>query len=337
MKHEENRNLLLCYIHENRWYICFYFLSLVIFFCIFYLYHIPAEPVLYASGLAVFLGLIISSIRFIVYFERKKELIALQNTIGINRSELPDTRNYSEELYLELIRILQREKINELAESDNRISAITDYFTLWVHQIKTPIAAMDLLIQNNREDILSKSYEHWIEVEGELFKIQQYVDMVLQYLRLNDTINDFVLKEYELDAIIKQALHKYAPLFIRKKIKLNFMATQTTVVSDEKWLLFVIEQLLSNAIKYTKSGSISIHIKESGTKILIIEDTGIGILEEDLPRVFERGYTGYNGRKDKKATGIGLYLCLRILDRLSHKIAIESEAGKGTKVELDLS
>ena len=159
--------------------------------------------------------------------------------------------------------------------------------------------------------------------------------MVLSYIRLGSNKNDFVLKEYDLDNIIRQAVRKYAPLFIRKKISLDFKPTNYKVLTDEKWLVFVIEQLLSNAIKYTNKGKISIYSLEN--KKLVIEDTGIGISKEDIPRIFDKGFTGYNGRTDKKATGLGLYLCKNILDKLSHKISIESEVGVKTKVILDLS
>ena len=130
---------------------------------------------------------------------------------------------------------------------------ITDYFTLWAHQIKTPIAAMHLLFQQEAETH-QQIYEQRKESEGELFKIEQYVEMVLQYLRLNSSVNDFVLKEYPLDDIIRQTVYKYAPMFIRKKLKLNYESIGTKVVTDEKWMVFVIEQIVSNAVKYTSEG-----------------------------------------------------------------------------------
>ena len=174
-------------------------------------------------------------------------------------------------------------------------------------------------------------YQQKQEIKSELFKIEQYVEMVLQYLRLNSSINDFVLQEYELDGLICQAVRKYAPMFIRRKLTLHYEPIQEKAVTDEKWLVFVLEQILSNAIKYTSAGDIFISM-ENGC--LVVRDTGIGILPEDLPRVFDKGYTGYNGRSDKKASGIGLYLVKKILDKLGHKIMLESEAGKGTKVKL---
>jgi signal transduction histidine kinase len=160
--------------------------------------------------------------------------------------------------------------------------------------------------------------------------------MVLQYLRMEDMNADLIFKKYSLDDIIKQAVRKYSKSFIRKKIKLNYEDLNRNVLTDEKWLVFVVEQILSNALKYTNEGEISIYMDGVLPDTLVIEDTGIGIRQEDLPRVFEKGFTGYIGRSDKSSTGIGLYLCKRILNKLSHTIMIESAVGKGTKVKIGL-
>lgn len=164
----------------------------------------------------------------------------------------------------------------------------------------------------------------------------QYVQMALQYLRMEKMTSDLVFARYDLDALIRQAVRKYAPLFIRRKIILSYEPVHCEVLTDEKWLVFVLEQILSNALKYTKSGSIHIYLSPNAPKTLVIEDTGIGIAPEDLPRIFEKGYTGCNGRADKRSTGIGLYLCRQIMEKLSHTIRIESEMGVGTKVYLGL-
>ena len=140
------------------------------------------------------------------------------------------------------------------------------------------------------------------------------------------------MKAYSVDDIIRQAVKKYARTFIQKKITLEYDAIGCVVITDEKWLVFVIEQLLSNALKYTPQGKISIYRSREQPDTLVIEDTGIGIAPEDLPRVCERGYTGYNGRSHQKSTGIGLYLCKKILTRLSHVMTIASEIGEGTRV-----
>ncbi|NTV91483.1 MAG: hypothetical protein HGA22_14175, partial [Clostridiales bacterium] len=197
------------------------------------------------------------------------------------------------------------------------------------------------------------------ELSMELFKIEQYVGMVLQYLRLDSSSTDYLLKTYELDEIVKQAVRKYSRMFIGKRIGLDLKDLNCKVLTDEKWLAFVIEQVLSNALKYTREGTISIYMEQKSKditggkdtaggkdaadgddiaagKTLVIEDTGIGIQAEDLPRVFDKGFTGYNGRADKKSTGIGLYLCRRILKKLSHTMSIESEVGSGTRVKIGL-
>jgi signal transduction histidine kinase len=172
------------------------------------------------------------------------------------------------------------------------------------------------------------------ELEAELFSIEQYVNMALQYMRLDSETTDYVIKKYSLDRIVKQAVRKYAKLFIRKKLALDYDGTDVTVVTDEKWLQFVIEQILSNSLKYTKEGRIAIRVEPE--KTLVISDTGIGIAPEDLPRVFDRGFTGYNGRSDKKSTGIGLYLCRSTLTKLGHTIRLDSEIGAGTTVSIGL-
>ncbi len=200
---------------------------------------------------------------------------------------------------------------------------------MWAHQIKTPIAAMRLILQSEEKDCNDELLE-------QLFRTEQYVEMVLQYLRMTSDSSDLLIRRYSLDSIVKQAVKKYAKSFIRQKIKLNYEDLNVGVITDEKWLCFVIEQLLSNALKYTQSGSISIYMDDFLPETLVIEDTGIGIQEEDLPRVFEKGFTGYNGRADKKSTGIGLFLCKKILKKLSHTISIESTLGKGTKVKIGL-
>ena len=305
------------------------FIVFAFVFCIvFSLYNLETEAIYYSIILCAFIGLIYICINFINYYKKHIQLYKLQNEISISLENLPSPKTLIEEDYTNLILNLNKEYKTYISKSDIAKSDMIDYYTMWVHQIKTPISAMKLLIQTSESEISS-------DLSSELFKIEQYVEMVLSYIRLGSNENDFVIKEYDLDNIVRQAIRKYAPLFIRKKINLDFQPTTYKVLTDEKWLVFVIEQLLSNAIKYTNKGKISIYPLEN--KKLVIEDTGIGISKEDIPRIFDKGFTGYNGRTDKKATGLGLYLCKNILDKLSHKISIESEVGVKTKVILDLS
>ena len=316
------------YIKQNIKVLLLFIVFALVFCIVFSLYDLEIEAIYYSVMLCTFIGLIYICINFINYYKKHIQLYKLQNEISISLENLPSPKTLMEEDYTNLILNLNKEYKTYISKSDIAKSDMIDYYTMWVHQIKTPISALKLLIQTSESEISS-------DLSSELFKIEQYVEMVLSYIRLGSNKNDFVLKEYDLDNIIRQAVRKYAPLFIRKKISLDFQPTNYKVLTDEKWLVFVIEQLLSNAIKYTNKGKISIYSLEN--KKLVIEDTGIGISKEDIPRIFDKGFTGYNGRTDKKATGLGLYLCKNILDKLSHKISIESEVGVKTKVILDLA
>ena len=316
------------YIKQNIKVLLLFIVFALVFCIVFSLYDLEIEAIYYSIMLCTFIGLIYICINFINYYKIHIQLYKLQNEISISLENLPSPKTLMEEDYTNLILNLNKEYKTYISKSDIAKSDMIDYYTMWVHQIKTPISALKLLIQTSESEISS-------DLSSELFKIEQYVEMVLSYIRLGSNKNDFVLKEYDLDNIIRQAVRKYAPLFIRKKISLDFQPTNYKVLTDEKWLVFVIEHLLSNAIKYTNKGKISIYSLEN--KKLVIEDTGIGISKEDIPRIFDKGFTGYNGRTDKKATGLGLYLCKNILDKLSHKISIESEVGVKTKVILDLA
>lgn len=351
----------------------FVIISLCIFTAVFALYNLPLEAVAYAAFLIFLLLSIIAVLSFLKFYSRHRLLERLKKGITYSDIVYPASKDLIVKDYQELVSIVERKLEETVSDKDRTISDMTDYYTIWAHQIKTPIAAMRLLlqseqfgglhderqernpvnIQNEPGDSLSRDklqvrfqdlfYEQTPgqshinnELQNQLFKIEQYVEMVLQYLRLENMSSDLLLKRYQLDDIIRQAVRKYSRSFILKKIRLNFHEVNRVVLTDQKWLLFVIEQLLSNALKYTNSGAISIFMDEYSKDVLVIEDTGIGIGQEDLPRVFEKGFTGYNGRTDRKSTGIGLYLCKRILNKLSHTISIESQIGKGTKVKIGL-
>ena len=257
---------------------------------------------------------------------RHRQLSDALKSIRVSDEQLPPPENLIEEDYRQLIRALGEEKQRQASAMDLRMSDMQDYFTLWAHQIKTPIAAMRLILQTKPENSA-------MEIEGELFRVEQYVELVLNYLRLDSDSTDFVFKTCALDGIIRQCVRKYAKQFIRKKISLEYQGTTLQVLTDEKWLCFVIEQILSNALKYTAAGSIRIFTQG---ETLVIADTGMGIAPEDLPRVFDMGYTGQNGRLDRRSSGIGLYLCRRICGNLRHGIRMESVPGKGTTVYLTL-
>lgn len=311
----------LCY--RKQFYI-FTFLIIGIFYLILFLYNALIDAINYAAILSISFLFIYIVIDFYKFYKQSQQLQYILLLDNIYLSDLPLPRTSIEEYYHELLTkvdYLHKELKNK---DDNDYHDMLDYFTLWVHQIKTPISALRLLIQSQEEsqnDLLLQ-----------VFKIEQYVDMVLHYIKIDHMSSDMRIKEYSLEFIINDIIKKQATFFIQKKIKLNKEAIDRMILTDEKWISFVIEQILSNALKYTKEGSISIYEKD---EILYIEDTGIGIKPEDLPRVFEKGFTGYNGRVDKKASGLGLYLCYKIICNLGYKIYIDSTIGKGTVVSID--
>ncbi len=300
-------------------------LSFCIFGAVFSLYSLPLEAIGYAALLTVLFILACSILDFLSFYKRHQSLGQLKKGITLANLALPEAKNLMEKDYQELILLLMENRNTSMLEKDRIYREMMDYYTVWAHQIKTPIAAMRLVLQAEANSTGS-------ELQEQLFRIEQYADMVLQYLRTEELNADLVIKSYPLDAIVRQAVRKYSKIFIRKRIKLNYEAVNQEVLTDEKWLCFVLEQILSNALKYTNVGEIFIYMDGCEPKTLVIEDTGIGIEQEDLHRIFEKGFTGYNGRIDKKSTGIGLYLCKRILDKLSHTITAASTPGRGTRI-----
>ena len=214
---------------------------------------------------------------------------------------------------------------NQTEEGCKRYTDLMDYYTLWVHQIKTPIAASQLLVQ----DVTDRNIRSLLEQE--IFKIDAYTHLVLQYLRLENFHDDLQLKQVALEQLVKEVVRKYSLFFIQKGLTINLDDLDVKVISDEKWLLVIIEQILSNSLKYTKSGGIEIYFKDN---TLYLKDSGIGIKDSDILRVFERGFSGYNGRLTQQSSGLGLYLSKKIADQLGHDISISSQVGQGTTVSI---
>jgi len=314
------------YLLAHKKNIIVWLIVCLVFALVFSLYDLPTAPVLYGSILSGFAGLVFTAVDFILYRRRCIVLQKLEKEITVSVENLPQPRNTVEEEYTKLINILYDSLKAAENEAAEKLSDMTDYYTMWVHQIKTPIAAMGLILQ-------SGDSPEYSELSENLQRIEQYAEMVLCYLRLDSYSSDLVIREYDLDDIVRQAVRKFSSQFIRRKLKLSYEPLNQKVLTDEKWLLFVIEQVISNAVKYTSSGMVQIYYEEPLT--LCIKDTGIGIAAEDLPRIFEKGYTGCNGRLDKKASGIGLYLCKRICGRLGHKISAES-SDNGTVIRIFL-
>lgn len=339
----QNKPHLTNFIKQNYIWI----LMIVTMSCIhlLYMYLIGArkQDLVYAAVLDAILLLITVLVGFFRYSSKVKALSnALKRPVE-EQALLPEATDDVEILYHRLLENQSIARSESESSAAIRQSQMRDYYSMWVHQIKTPISAMKLLLEAEREELgflicddeqsqclLSDNMDSF---EDELFRIEEYVSMALQYQRVSSTENDFVLEKVSVDGVIRDTIKKYAKIMIRRHIGINYSGTGQEVYTDGKWLAFMLEQILSNAIKYTPQGFVTIETAEEKDRFFItIKDTGIGIKAEDLPRVFEKGYTGYNGHADKKATGIGLYLCRQMADKLGHTIRMESEIGKGTKV-----
>ena len=339
----QNKPHLTNFIKQNYIWI----LMIVTMSCIhlLYMYLIGArkQDLVYAAVLDAILLLITVLVGFFRYSSKVKALSnALKRPVE-EQAQLPEATDDVEILYHRLLENQSIARSESESSAAIRQSQMRNYYSMWVHQIKTPISAMKLLLEVEREELgqlicddeqsqylLSDNMDSF---EDELFRIEEYVSMALQYQRVSSTENDFVLEKVSVDGVIRDTIKKYAKIMIRRHIGINYSGTGQEVYTDGKWLAFMLEQILSNAIKYTPQGFVTIETAEEKDRFFItIKDTGIGIKAEDLPRVFEKGYTGYNGHADKKATGIGLYLCRQMADKLGHTIRMESEIGKGTKV-----
>lgn len=339
--------IFISYLKTNILWIAFIIFLMLFQTAFMMLAGINESDCIYGFVLEGFIFIILFLIGFIRYRSRYTKLERTLLSDIDEQSKLPETSDCLEAMYQEIIenQIISRKEMK--ADKDRANSEMLQYYGMWVHQIKTPIAAMHLLLQTDlnkadesAEEIYFRADELKKELSNELFQIEQYTEMALQYQRVQSESNDFVLGKVKLDKVIRESIRKYAKIFIRKKLSMHYYGTDIIAASDEKWLSFIIEQIMSNAVKYTKAGSITISVLSNASKktvCLEIADEGIGISAEDIPRVFEKGYTGYNGHEDKSSTGIGLYLCKQAADKLGHRLEIESEKNKGTKVRLYLT
>lgn len=329
MQHKKRARILLQFFWEQRMVGLFLVLAVAIFALVFSMYDIKLEAILYASMLCLTAGLLFEGVHLISYLRRHTEQQKRLQGLPISYIELLPPRTLAEQDLQAMVQKLGEQYTAVTTDWQRQQKESLDYYSAWVHQIKTPISSMKMILQ--QED----TEENHL-LSAELFRIEQYTEMALQYLRLDSKTNDFVFQQYDLDSIIRQAIRKYAPQFILRKIRLIYEPVSMTILTDEKWMLFLLEQLLSNAIKYTPHGSVTISVTPE--KVLQVADTGIGIAPEDLPRIFEKGFTGYNGRADKKSTGLGLYLCQQAAKKISVSLSVTSEVGKGSvfSVHLDI-
>lgn len=235
--------------------------------------------------------------------------------------------NKKEEKLKNQIQELEEANLNLRNDFLAKEKELQEYFLIWIHQIKTPITAGKLICDGDIEN------ENIKNIKKELIYIEDYTNMALSYLKMSNHNTDMDISLVNLDDIIRPLIKKYAILFISNNIKLEYEKLNVKVITDSKWCMVVIEQLLSNAIKYTKNGIVSISFNKK-ENYLEIKDNGIGIKDSDLPKIFDKGYSGFNGRQNQKSTGIGLFLVKQILDKLGQKVKLESKLGEGTNVKV---
>ena len=315
----------LCDFLREKRQLLFFLLFFEGSLCLIYgLYGLPWGPAGYTCLVTAVVTLGFLMAGFFRWKRKRRQLLILKRQAeqSLETADLPKAETPLEKIYQEIIRDQEKRCQREQKESREKLVRSREYYTRWSHQIKTPIAAMELLLQEEPADVRA--------LKRELLKTSQYVEMALSYQRMEGDGNDLVIQRYELRPVVMQAVKKVSPLLIHKHISFSAGDLSGEVLTDEKWLVFVLEQLLTNASKYTKEGG-SVRIgKENG--LLVLRDTGIGIRPEDLPRIFEWGYTGYNGRLDKRSTGVGLALVKQVMKMLGNKIEIRSVLGEGTEV-----
>lgn len=377
--------LLFLYLKNKKSNIIQVVLVYVVLLLVIWLYNLPYYEA-FSFGIELYGALYIVYLiyDYSVFADKIRTLERNIKTDDIHNIALPDKKNDVEALYADIIIKLHEQKRKQYDAGVEASRNLKDYYACWAHQIKTPIAAAKLIIQslddvvrNLENNSLGNSYnesydEHYDdfknnesneknddndlekldrklnELNHEMFRIEFYTDAVMDYLRLEDISSDYEFRQCRLDVAVKKAVKKFAPQFIGRHISLHIEQIEDSVCTDSKWLGFIIEQLISNAVKYSKDGgSVRIYTLHGSDGIkknskedslqLVIEDTGIGISEEDIPRIMERGFTGYNGRLDKKSSGIGLYLCRKAADRLGFVITFDASYKNGTRVVIDMT
>ena len=314
------------YLYYRRGYLLLWLITCGIILGVQALYGIAAESILYGIGLSGFALLLFGIGDFLRFREKEEKRKDLTRTMGTREFVPYVSRDPLEQEYLAMLKELSDRCCQQNDGLQTQARERQEYYTTWVHQIKTPIAAMNMLLQDQDSDLARN-------LRIQVFRVEEYVEMILHYARLEESGSDFVFAVYDLDEMVRKTIRKYAPIFIQKKLTLHYEPVEAKLLTDEKWFCFVLEQILSNALKYTNQGSITIALSQPD--VLTISDTGLGIAAEDVPRVFEKGYTGYNGRADHKSTGLGLYLCKKTMDRLRHRISLTSVVGQGTSVSID--
>ena len=311
----QNKRLFFKYYFRSRQFL---FLLLLIFcillFAFCYLFEDERAVLQYVLLILLLISLAGFLLDIVKQYQKFRHLVFY----GEGQAQTP-----IEALLFSKIETLKNDRKGLKLQEQIKRNDLLDYYTLWVHQIKTPIAASKLLVEDLQEQTLKN------QLEQELFKIDSYTNLVLQYLRLESFHDDLVVKRENIEDLVKDIVKKYALFFIQQGLRLDLHDLNHTIITDKKWFVVILEQVLSNSLKYTSQGGIEIFFKED---TLYIKDTGLGIQDADLLRVFERGFSGYNGRLTHQSSGLGLYLSKKIADELGHELHLQSVVGEGTTV-----
>lgn len=305
------------YLKDNHRVYLLLLVVILVFDSLLMLCNIDTSLIIYPNVIVLFI-IIVHSLFDYYKYKNKHELL--------NKSLYEEVDCLFDEDYQKIINELE-DKIRQLETDKYKVmKEMSDYYSLWIHQIKTPISAMQLTLENEDSQLSRK-------LMLELLHIEQYVDMLLTYQKLSDG-SDYVFEEIDMDVMIKDTIRYLRLEFIERKISLKYEPINRTIITDKKWFEFILKQLISNALKYTRKGSIEIYLEDN---YLCIKDDGIGIKESDLRRIFEKGYTGSNGHDNKNSSGIGLYLCTNIVSNLGLKLSATSSVGVGSIFKIDLS
>ena len=309
--------------------------SLLVLALVCWAYNFSLMPVVLSAAILLIIGAIVGTLGMRKYLKKHTFLsqgMEFPQGLAAEFNEKEEVLGSVEEKiglieqdYRELLVKLSDEFSKVKEENALSYNAMLDYYTMWVHQIKTPISALSLIIQNMEDQ------ETASRLRSQLIHVENYADMALNYLRLGSESNDLQFTKVKVDDVVRSEIKRAMTMFMTQGLSVDFKPSNLEVSTDKKWLGFIVGQLISNAIKYQKSGTVHFY-GDAENRSFTIEDEGIGIAKEDLPRIFEKGYTGYNGHNEKKSTGLGLYLVKKAADMISAEVIFDSEVGKGTKV-----
>ncbi len=318
--------ILSSYIKDRLRILALHVIFTAIFLIVFLMFKLSIDAFITAFALTLLVEIFFASADFMHYMSIYKAVNEAKSNENLRPSIQLQASSELEELTQSLI-AMQALKIKELENINKDISnKHKEHFARWSHQIKTPIFALNLLLdkENSSNKYLMKS---------KLIEIENYTNTALSFVRLESDTNDISIERFSVNSILRDVVRKFKLFFIEKNLYLDISDDDIVVLSDKKWLGFIVEQVLLNSIKYTEKGGINIRINEN-EKEIIISDTGIGILAEDIDRIFEEGYTGYNGREHKKSSGIGLSLVKKACDMLMIDVSATSKIGEGTSIRL---